>query len=251
MCGELLGEIEVPNFLNERIGPHPKAFLETLEMFMEHKKGNWKYNALYIRKFFKEDAGVWYEAHQNNWTCFNNFKEDFLERFWSLQKQEELREKIMTRRPFRGRMSDCNNYVVRLYQQAQYLEPPMSVRCIVKQLPESIALVLMSNEPGTLGDLENKIMEWEERQRYHEKLGNENRMQSNRHEKPKIDGNMRENHQIRYERRHYENTQGGIDRNKKNYQQYNYYPPKKRKQTSSETQKSETTENIKKDIVIV
>uniref|UniRef100_A0A1B6D411 Uncharacterized protein n=1 Tax=Clastoptera arizonana TaxID=38151 RepID=A0A1B6D411_9HEMI len=252
ICGDFLGEIEVPNFLNEKIGPHPKAFLEALEMNIGNNRGNWKYNALYIRKYFKEDAGVWFEAHRSNWESFSEFKKNFLERFWSQQKQEDLRERILTRRPFRGNTNDCNNYVVRMYQQAQYLDPPMKievfVRSIVKQLPESIALILLASEPKTLEEVENKIMEWQERQKYCERVNNENKPQNSTHEKRWVHGNIKESYQPRYERRYNENVQVRTDRNQKFYQNRNYYPPQDRKHTPLETtpQRKEDAEINKK-----
>lgn len=66
---------------------------------------------------------------------------------------------------FMGHYRDVHSYIVRTYNQSQYLDPPMPiatfVRSIARQLPENLRLVLLAARPENLDTLENLIMGWQ------------------------------------------------------------------------------------------
>ncbi|XP_075220055.1 uncharacterized protein LOC142323760 [Lycorma delicatula] len=169
----VVGEVQVemvPEFYNEHREPHPKTFLDHLKMNLKQKRRKWEYKIASMRKYFKGESELWFEAHHREWEGFDEFKVSFLKRFWSEKKQEELRGRIMGGSKFMGHYRDVHNYVVRTYNQSQYLDPPMPiatfVRSIARQLPENLRLVLLAARPENLDTLENLIMGWQEDQKF-------------------------------------------------------------------------------------
>ena len=84
------------------------------------------------------------------------------DRYWSEEHQEILSSKIMGTGNFGGINNHLTMYVMRIYNEAKYLEPPLPfrsfVRHISKHLPREIQITLMTREIMEITELE-KILD--------------------------------------------------------------------------------------------
>ena len=84
-------EIELGYFSNERRGVNPMQFLNAIKSFNKYNKESWEIKLVRILKYFKGDAKIWADAHNDNWADFNEFERAFKNKYWSEEKQEGLR----------------------------------------------------------------------------------------------------------------------------------------------------------------
>ena len=110
-----------------------------------YNKESWEIKLVRILKYFKRDAKIWADAHNDNWADFDEFERAFKNKYWSEEKQEGLRSTIMGRGNFNIKHMSTTSYVTRLYRQVKYLEPPMPhssfIRYVSKHLPKDLSLI--------------------------------------------------------------------------------------------------------------
>ena len=114
-----------------------------------------------IIKCFKGSAEIWSEVHHTEWDSFEDFEVAFRNKYWSEEDQEILRSKIMGNGNF-GRINNhLTIYVMTIYNEAKYLEPPLPfrsfVRHISKHLPREVQITLMTREITNISELENML----------------------------------------------------------------------------------------------
>ena len=101
---------------------------------------------------------MWAEVHKAEWGDYPSFESAFRSKYWSEEEQEGLRSKIMGKGNFGAQGDNVTLYVMRLYNEVKYLEPPLPfrsfVRYISKHLPREIQVNLMTWEVGDINELE-------------------------------------------------------------------------------------------------
>ena len=131
-------------------------------MCIRDSQESWEIKLVRILKYFKGDAKIWADAHNDNWVDFNEFEQAFKNKYWSEEKQEGLRSTIMGLGNFNIKNMSITSYVTRLYSQVKYLEPPMPlssfIRYISKHLPKDIWSTIRTREFINIAELE-KILE--------------------------------------------------------------------------------------------
>ena len=105
---------------------------------------------------------IWAEVHRTEWENYENFERAFREKYWLEEDQEVLRSRIMGSGNFRIHNNNVTIYVMKIYNEAKYLEPPLSfrsfVRHISKHLPREVQITLMIREIVEISELE-KILD--------------------------------------------------------------------------------------------
>ena len=101
------------------------------------------------------------EVHHTEWGSYEDFEVAFHNKYWSEEDQEILRSKIMGNGNF-GRMNNhLTIYVMTIYNEVKYLEPPLPfrsfVRHISKHLPREVQITLMTREITNISELENML----------------------------------------------------------------------------------------------
>ena len=92
---------------------------------------------------------------------YEKFEVAFKNKYWSEEDQESLRSKIMGTENF-GRVNNhLTIYVMKIFNEAKYLEPPLPfrsfVRHISKHLPREVQITLMTREIVDINELENML----------------------------------------------------------------------------------------------
>ena len=99
--------------------------------------------------------------HRNEWGSYGNFETAFRNKYWSEEEQEILRSRIMGTGNFGGHSNNITVYVMKLFNEAKYLEPPLPfqsfVRHISKHLPREVQITLMTREVSNINDLESML----------------------------------------------------------------------------------------------
>ena len=129
---------------------NPIQFLHSVKGFNKYNQESWEIKLVRILKYFKGDAKIWADAHNENWADFNEFEHAFKNKYWSEEKQEGLLNTIMGWGNFNIKHMSITAYVTRLYSQVKYLEPPMPlssfIRYISKHLPKDIRSTIRTRE---------------------------------------------------------------------------------------------------------
>ena len=99
--------------------------------------------------------------HNTEWSSYEKFELAFRNKYWSEEDQEILRSKIMGTGNF-GRINNhLTMYVMKIYNEAKYLEPPLPfwsfVRHISKHLPREVQITLMTREIVDINELESML----------------------------------------------------------------------------------------------
>ena len=103
-------------------------FLNRVKEFNQFCRSNWEVQLLKIMKCFKGNSAVWAEVHKTDWVHYNSFEKAFRGKYWSEEEQEVLRSKIMGSGKFGTHGNNVTMYVMRLYNETKYLEPPLPFR---------------------------------------------------------------------------------------------------------------------------
>ena len=101
-----------------------------------------------ILKCFKGSAEIWAEVHNVEWGSYEDFEVAFRNKYWSEEDQEILRSKIMGNGNF-GRMNNhLTIYVMTIYNEAKYLEPPLPFRSDVYKRQSTFRLSKCGGNKG-------------------------------------------------------------------------------------------------------
>ena len=100
-------------------------FLNRVKEYNQFCNSNWEVKLLKIMKCFKGSSAVWAEVHKVEWGDYLSFESAFRSKYWSEEEQEGLRSKIMGKGNFGAQGDNVTLYVMRLYNEVKYLEPPL------------------------------------------------------------------------------------------------------------------------------
>ena len=133
-------------------------FLNRVKEFNQFSSSNWEVKMLKIMKCFKGSSAVWAEVHKIDSVDYQSFEWAFRNKYWSEEEQEVLRIKIMGSGNFGTHGKNVTMYVMRLYNEAKYLEPPLPFRSFVrhvsKHIPREIQITLMTHDITEITELE-------------------------------------------------------------------------------------------------
>ena len=136
-------------------------FLNRVREFNRFNSSSWEIKLLKILKCFKGSSEIWAEVHNTEWSSYEKFEVAFRNKYWSEEDQEILRSKIMATGNFSRINNHLNIYVMKIFNEAKYLEPPLPfrsfVRHISKHLPREVQITLMTREIGDINELENML----------------------------------------------------------------------------------------------
>ena len=123
-------------------------FLNRAKEFRKFSNNGWEVQLLKIIKCFKESSAIWAEAHRTEWASYEDFERAFRGKYWSEEDQEVLRSRIMGTGNFGTHGNDVTIYVMKIYNEAKYFEPPLPFRSFVrhinKHLPWEVQITLMT-----------------------------------------------------------------------------------------------------------
>ena len=110
-------------------------------------------------KCFQGSSVIWAEVHRTEWGSYDKFEQAFRNKYWSEEDQEGLRSRIMGAGNFGTYCNNVTIYVMRIFNDAKYLEPPLPfrsfVRHISKHLPREVQITLMTREVANISELEH------------------------------------------------------------------------------------------------
>ena len=136
-------------------------FLNRTWEFNRFNSSSWEVKLLKILKCFKGSAEIWAEVHNVEWGSYEDFEVAFRNKYWSEEDQEILRSKIMGNGNFCRMNNHLTIYVMNIYNEAKYLEPPLPFRSFVrhvsKHLPREVQITLMTKEITNINELENML----------------------------------------------------------------------------------------------
>ena len=158
---DMNNDVDLESFNCDSKAVHPMQFLNRVRDFNQFNNNSWEVKILKIIKCFKGSSAVWAEAHRTDRVNYQSFERAFRDKYWS-EEEEVLRSKIMGSGNFGTNGSNVTMYVMKLYKEAKYLEPPLPFRSfachISKHLPREIQITLMTREVMEITELE-KILD--------------------------------------------------------------------------------------------
>lgn len=100
---------EVPKFKNNK-DKHPYKFLEDLEIYFKKMNIKEEEKLDVLRECMQETASDWFSIYKLCWETYEDFRQDFLEYFWSEAEQNQLRQQINTTVWKNGEVSMANHF---------------------------------------------------------------------------------------------------------------------------------------------
>lgn len=184
---------ELPKF-NGKLSPmHPKEFLTTVKSYYCMNRpipDEFKFNDMF--RLLTDDARYWFNIHRYSFSDFDDFCEQFMEEYWSVQDQQDLLHSLNS--PGRTLPTEGNfyGYFINLASKAMYLDNPPSetelCSTILSHYPSSVRASLLSADRSSFLKVHKALKELD---RYHtEEKANPRRRYSEVHQdklaQPKI-----------------------------------------------------------------
>ena len=113
-------------------------FLNRVREFNRFNSNSWEVQLLKIIKCFKGSTAIWAEVHRTKWESYEKFGRAFRDKYWSEEDQEVLRSKIMGSGNFGTHGNNVTIYVMRIFNEDKYLEPPLPFRSFVRHVSKHL-----------------------------------------------------------------------------------------------------------------
>lgn len=212
----------VPKF-NDRTNNNPVEFLKSLERVV-HQTSNRQYLSNIIRSSLEGNAQEWFTIVEHKFGSFNEFKELFLNKYWSELTQNKIRTDLFNGRynPFFGTPREI--YFTKRYANTQHVIPKINEDELIKfysrHFQYDIVKAVITQRIRTYSDFCELLREYDDLDKYNSsKLNVENRFMY-----PGVQ-NIRNYSELQREQ-NIHNQQGQIDiRNDNNFDQSNFRQP--------------------------
>ena len=136
-------------------------FLNRVREFNQFNNNNWEVQLLKISKCFKGSSAIWAEVYKNEWESYEKFERAFREKYWLEEDQVVLGSRIMGTGNFGMHSDNVTIYVIKIFNEGKYLEPPLPFRSfmghISKHLPREVQISLMTREIAEISELEKNL----------------------------------------------------------------------------------------------
>lgn len=135
----------------------PILFLKSLKKFINTQNMSIEYIFNAVRSILIEDALLWFDLLENTVSSFEEFEQEFLNRFWGNSKQSCVLSKLFT-----GRYNNRNEnsrvaYCARIFHELQYISPKLSEEDIIihlaKHFGNQIYMQFLLNQRNTYNEL--------------------------------------------------------------------------------------------------
>lgn len=123
---------EVPKFKNNK-EKHPYKFLEELEIYFKKMNTREEDKLEILRECMQETAFDWFSIYKLCWNTYDDFRNDFLDYFWSEAEQNQLRQQINTSIWKPGGMSMANHFA-HYIGMAKTLKEPWPENLLIDQI---------------------------------------------------------------------------------------------------------------------
>ncbi|XP_031350119.1 uncharacterized protein LOC116175898 [Photinus pyralis] len=208
---------------------HPVNFLKSLEnywmnMHLKEQKMN------IMEDYLEGCAKAWTDLHQSEWRNFKEFKREFLEQFWSTEKQNKIRHQLNTPRLYNARNGSYTDHVWYWVSKTAHLEPRIKedqlIEALVDHFPRDIQMVLYAAQAKTIKNLTEILEKIQETNRDWRR--DSNRPETRDQDQRPYQNRNRENQDRRENRQQYERR----DQDQRNYQNRNNYQQDNRREAN-------------------
>lgn len=114
------------------IDSYPMEFLKELREIKEEYYSN--EDIKWVSKHLIDEAKIWYRIIQGKINNFNEFEENFIEKYWGQHTQEGIRDKLEFGRYRTNGKLNMIQYLERNILQCRQLVPPLSDRHLIRKL---------------------------------------------------------------------------------------------------------------------
>lgn len=132
--------VERPSFRN-LFKTNPIMFLDKFERYFKSLKCNPNDKLDVVLGCLEYPASQWVELKQISWKTFDDFKQDFLNHYWSESKQQQIRSEILLTK-FEANRSSMSEHFIRQINNARTLTIPLPelvmIADVMRQFPVNI-----------------------------------------------------------------------------------------------------------------
>lgn len=129
---------------------HPMYYLKFAKKFCEVSGNHWESDKLSLLKSLKGDANSWARENIMLIDSYEEFEEGFRRKFWSRPQQRHYENDLMGSGNFIPGRTDLVTYVLRFFQNNQYLDRPLEIKDflkeIAKHLPKGMGVILATTK---------------------------------------------------------------------------------------------------------
>lgn len=123
---------------------HPVDFIEQLEDFYDLQNVSFdRFKKYVLINHFQGTALLWFQACMLTFDNFKNFKDGFINHFWSENIQDEVKSKLKES-TFLEHQGSVVEHFMRLIATARHLQPEMSERALIKKVASNFPAHLYS-----------------------------------------------------------------------------------------------------------
>lgn len=142
----------------------PMEFLKEMEEIQEVYYSN--ENTRWIAKHLTDSAAVWWRIVKSQVTTFEQFKEAFIEKFWSSSDQQRIRDYLEFGRYQPDRNMDMVSYLEHQVLRSRQLLPRLDDQQLIKKLgrhyTREIQIALVTRGVSTIAGFESILREYME-----------------------------------------------------------------------------------------
>ncbi|KAJ8977625.1 hypothetical protein NQ317_010246 [Molorchus minor] len=128
---------------------HPVDFISFVEAYVDVNNISMSQFALLAHNLLENSAKTWFNAFENVFTSYREFKCAFLEQFWGQNKQLQTKLKLESGR-YREGDGSLVTYFNRYVAMAKHLQPPYAsiqlIATIAQHFPPNIAATLVGTD---------------------------------------------------------------------------------------------------------
>lgn len=201
-------DTKAPEFSNEE-ATNPIEYLENLENYFKLKMIREECKMSIIESEMSGRAKIWWEASKDTINTYNNFKEAFKNKFYSIPIQVKIKTKWSSKR-YNTQEGSLQTYFFKQLKEARYLRPKLEQfeinYTIIQQLPQRIrnilATVNMSDVKAIEQALSHLDVNWEEKSNNRQQSQGSNNQannwqtQNNQQQRSNFSANQQNNYPI-------------------------------------------------------
>lgn len=182
----LMNEIKLPIF-DENLNTNPQNFLIELHDYFRLRSIPPNMYMIIVRKALQGRALNWFNLTANENTTFEDFKRNFVSRYWSSSKRNDIRMQLVSGSYDPESGQSMIDYFLEMAELGRQVDPPLNelelLETVINHFQDSVRLNLIVAKPRSCAEMLELLGAFEQRNMYRNRFnyGNSNnsRYQSN------------------------------------------------------------------------
>ncbi len=148
----VLSDVILPKFGN-RQHENPLQYLKDLQNFFDLRAVPEQSKLLVVKNSLIGNCSSWFEMYIDMSMCYEEFKRAFMDQYWDIRKQNEVKNKIVNGMYNVKRDGNMCDYFLKMGQLAKFVDPPISpqelISLVANHFPTEARSAIIISKPKT------------------------------------------------------------------------------------------------------